>query len=59
MKTYSFFLSEHDVAVITSALGELPVKVAINTVNGILSQKAAQDSEPGDVKLAGNEYIEQ
>lgn len=59
MKAYNFSLSEHDVTVIISALGELPVKTAINTVNSILSQKAAQDSEPEDVKLAENEYIEQ
>lgn len=59
MKTYNFSLSEHDVNVTISALGELPVKAAINTVNSILSQKAAQDSKPEDVKFAENEYIEQ
>ena len=48
MKIYDLSLSEHDVNVIMSALGELTVKVAINTVNSILSQKAAKDSEKGD-----------
>lgn len=59
MKAYNLSLSEHDVSVIISSLGELPVKVAINTVNSILSQKSAQDLEQEDVKLAENEYIEQ
>ena len=45
MQIYDLKLSKHDLEIIISALGELPVKVALNTVNNLLSQKSAQDVE--------------
>lgn len=55
MKTYNLSLSEHDVNVIISSLGELPVKVAVNTVNSILTQKNNADSAKHEVDASDND----
>ena len=67
MKQYTITLTGNDIAVLITALGELPVKVAINTVNSLLTQRDQQDSLPEpvkpeldrDIELAENQYIEQ
>ena len=67
MKQYTIMLTGNDIAVLITALGELPVKVAINTVNSLLTQRDRQDSSPEpvkpeldrDIELAENQYIEQ
>lgn len=54
MQIYDLKLSKHDLEIIVSALGELPVKVAINTVNNLLNQKSAQDMEMGKQVSSGD-----
>lgn len=55
MKKYNLSLSEQDITVVMAALGELPVKVAINTVNSILTQKNNADSAKHEVDASDND----
>ena len=55
MKKYDLSLSEQDIAIVMAALGELPVKVAIDTVNSILSQKNAADFAKHEIDASDND----